>query len=393
MARSTVAHESRIYTVNTLERQARGRIYQSIVIAQLLDEITNEPLSVAVRVTTTLDQVRTKSAADGVAGVAGIPVKVFPELTALAYDFEVTFEATGYVPWTAEVTIPIQANFPDEFDSADLGQIGMRRTPISLSGTAVTLDGQNQHVPVDGANVSLSGIWRRVEDIDLSAPPQAATLLAISPGVYAHRPQPGSTMQIVALAPVVEPDRTLLASASEGELELSVSHSAGLVPGSLVGIDRADADRVEHIEVEQIVGPSDPDSPAVLVLRFPVKHMHREGVLVQNVTVPAAGPPDANLSTAAAPGDATVFVNSVAAFGASQTVRIAGGASVPEYANCRTYLAVSDADGHYRLPPMSRLAAVEVTAARAAPPPALNGVEPVSLTYALFDNRHDPTLS
>lgn len=393
MSRTTIVNDSQSYTVNFDDPQMRGQIYQAIVIAQTIDEITGEPLSTPVRVTTTLAGVRAKSAADGVAGLAGTPMKVFPDLAASAYAFAITFEAFGYMPWTTNINLAIQPTFPDDFTAVDLGQVRMHRTPVSLNGSTGQLDAQNHPVAVNNAAVTITGIWRRVQDVDLSAPPAAPNVLAITPSLYAERPIPGSDIEIVTLTPVVEPDRWMTLSASAGDRDLYVSQAVGIAPGAVVGIDRDDPDRAEHIEVQQVIGPSDPNSPAVLRLRFPVKYRHRENARVRLVTVPAPGAPDATLADAALVGDVTLFVNSTAAFGAVQTVRIQGGAFVPEYAECRTYSAVSDADGHYRLPWLSRLAAVEVTAHRAAPPPALNAAEPFSFNYNLFENRHDLTLS
>jgi hypothetical protein len=393
MDRSTIVSDGVSYLVNFDEPRARGDIYQAIVMAQLIDEITGEPLNVPVTVSTPLARVRTKVAQNGVVGVVGVPSWAFSALSGPTVDFEVSFDAPGYMTFTTTVSQAILPTFPTDFDSTDLGQLLMRRGPVSLSGTAVQLNAQNQAVPVGAAEVSISGIWRRLEDVDLSAPADAPNLLSISPSLYAERPQPGSDLEIVTLAPVAEPDRRLLKSTGPGDIELSVDQHFGVAAGSVVAIDIDDPDRIEHIEVQQVIGPSDTNSPATLRLRFPVKHRHRATVRVQRVNVPAIGAPDATLTDIGMPGDVTLFVDTTAAFGPSQTVRVRGGTSVSEYVECRPYLAVSDADGHYRLPRLARLAAVEVTAARAAPPPALNAVEPVSLNYNLFENRHDLTLS
>jgi len=393
MSRTTIVDGSSAYVVNFDDPRAAGQIYQAIVIAQAIDEITGEPLNVPIRVTTTLAGVRTKSGADGVAGLVGTPSKVFPDLATLAYAFAITFEAVGYMPWTANINLAIQPSFPDDFMPVDLGQARMHRTPISLTGTTVELDAQNHPVAVNGATVSITGIWRRTANVDLSAPPGDPNVVSITPSLYAERPNPGSDVEIVTLTPVVEPDRWLTLSASAGDRDLFVSQSIGLSGGAVVGIDRDDPDRAEHIEIQQVIGPSDPNSPAILRLRFPLKYRHRENARVRLVTVPPVGPPDATTTDDAMVGDVTLFVNSTAAFGPAQTVRIHGGAFVPEYAECRLYSAVSDADGRYRLPWLSRLAAVEVTAHRSVPPPALNATEPISFNYNLFENRHDLTLS
>lgn len=393
MARATVVENGLTYTINFDDPRVVGRAFQSLAVGQLIDEITNQPISSPVTVTTDLVGATVKTAEDGIAGLVGIPLRVFPQLDTSTYSYQLGFQVQGYTPWTAEIDLAVQPGFPAAFTDVDLGQVAMRRTPFVLKGRTVTLNASNVPVGCAGATVAVTGLWRLTQDIDVIAGPPVVPFAGTDPGIYAGRPV-GSTLEIVALPPVVEPPRSLLDDAAVGATRVTVSQSVGLTPGNVVGFDIADPDRVEYIEIAQIFAANDPNSPADLVLRFPLKRRHKVGALVQKVTVPAAGAPAAILAATAEPGDATIFLSTVAALGASQLTRIAGGASVPEYTQSLLYEATADSDGFYRLPAMTRVAAFEVTATRSVPLPALHS--PATLftpDYALYENRLDLTLS
>ena len=308
------------------------------MFAQLVDELSDEPVPGTVRVTTTLAGARPKTARNGIAGLAGIPSRLFPRLDAQPYDVDLRFEVGGFVPLEPPVvSMPQQPSFPDAFADVDLGPLALRRLPVTLIVRTMQFDPQDRLVALPGATVEISAIWRRLADV--SGAPTAADLVALRPALYAARPQPGTTLEPVTMTPVAEPERTLLRAAGPGTRTLEVSRTGALAIGSVVGIDDADADRVEYIAVDDIVGPADPESPATLVLAFPVQHTHRENATVHEVTPAPLGPPTADLSTEGNAGDATVFVTSVAPFGGAPTVRITGGTAPVEYATALPYRA------------------------------------------------------
>jgi hypothetical protein len=63
-------------------------------------------------------------------------------------------------------------------------------------------------------------------------------------------------------------------------------------------------------------------------------------------------------------GDTCVFPADVTGLAASQQVQITGGPGPDEYHTAFTFTALSDADGYYRLAPVSRVAQLEVKAAQ-----------------------------
>ena len=144
------------------------------------------------------------------------------------------------------------------------------------------------------------------------------------------------------------------------------------------------------MEVGQVVAPSDPSSPGTVRLHHPLRRRHRRDSLAEAVTVGAPGPPEATLTDATQPGDPTAYVSAIVPFDPPQTVRITGGVPAPEYLTCGRYRTSSNLDGSYRLPPLSRVAAVEVEATQLA---FHAGPTPFTPSYSVVQNRLDLTLT
>ncbi len=383
MTRTTIVAGRRAYSVNFDDPRRRGDLHQSIVIAQLVDELTGRPVHGAVRVTSRLRGGRPKSVRGGVGGMTGVPSRLFPDLAGQPYQLDVRFEADGFVPLSMPtVPVPQQPGFPGQFADVDLGQVSLRRPPVEISVRTMQLDPQDRPVGLPGATVEITGIWRRVDA--LAGAPVAPNLVALRPALSAPRPQPGTTLERVTMTPVAEPVRRLLRPAEPGTRSLEVSRTGALAAGGVVGIDLADPDRVEHIAVDDVVGPADPGSPATVVLAFPVQNRHLEGGTVREVTPAGLGPPTADLTDEGLPGDATAFVTSAAPFAGGPVVRVTGGAEPDEYVRAGTYRVVTGADGYGRLPPLTRVAAVEVDAS--APGPLATPPTKFTPIYGVFEN-------
>jgi hypothetical protein len=383
VARTTLEAGGRAYTVNFDDSPRAGDRYQSIVIAQLFDEITGNPITSTVRVATDLSGARPKSVRDGICGVAGIPSRHFPELDAQPYEFALSFEVGGFASFDTRIAVPQQLNFPEEFTGVDLGLVELRRMPVTIVVRTLQLDGQNRPIGLPGATVEISSIWRTTQDLSgaLSAP----DIVSLRPSLYAERPQPGTALEPVTMTPVAEPERLLLRPAEPGADVVEVGRTGGLATGSIIAIDEADADRAEYIEVDSVVGPSDPESPAALTLAFPVQNRHQQGAPVQEVTVAALGPPAAGLGVAGRTGDATVFVDTVGPFATRPVVRISGGAPPDEFVTALPYQVTTDSEGYGSLAPLTRVAAVEIEAS--APGPLIASPTAFTPQYGEFHNH------
>jgi hypothetical protein len=393
MSRATLVDQGLIYTVNVDDPRNRGRIFQSLALAQLMDDISEQPIQATVQVTTDLKAATARTATNGIAGLVGIPLRVFPRLDAFAADYHIEFAVEGFTPFREPVHVPIQPSFPTTFSDSDLGPIVMRRTPFALKGRTSALDPTNRPVACPGAQVALTGLWRHTDDVDIAAGPPAVPVAAIQPSLYAPRPI-GAGIEIVAMPTVAEPPRVLIAEAGPGSTTVAVSQSVGLVAGDVIGFELADPERREYIEIKAVHASNDPSSPATLDLELAIKRRHAAEATVQKTNSPALGAPVATLVETAMPGDVTLFVNSVAPLGPTQLVRISGGTAVPEYASCLLYRAVSDPAGYYRFPELHRVAAICVQATRTLPAPAADsGPVLFNPNYALYHNGLDLVLT
>jgi hypothetical protein len=265
-----------------------------------------------------------------------------------------------------DVAVPQLGNFPNAFADVNLGLVQLRRRPVVIAARTMQLGPGDRMEKLPLATVQVTGIWRRVADLSgAAAPPD---LVAIRPALSARRPAPGTTLEPVSMPSIGGPVRRLVRAAEPGAATIEVSRTGSLGAPDVVAIDPGDPDRVEYIEVHDVTGPSDPESPATVVLAFPVQQRHREGVLAMEVAPTPIGLGTADLTAEGLPGDPTVFVATVAPFAAPAVVHITGGTAPDEYAVASTYVVDTDGEGYGRLPPLTRVAAVEVAASKTGPP-------------------------
>lgn len=386
MARSTVVHNQISKIVNFDDTRRKGDVFQSLLMVQLVDELTGDPIDRPISISHDVRHGTPKSATFGICGVVGVPRKCFPNLAVAPYTVNARFEVTGYEPVNVTHTFLADGTYPDSFADANLGQVGLRRAPVVLSGRTVELDAQNRPVPVPSADVAISGIWRLVADIDLAAGPDtAARFLSLSPSLYADRATADVT--IVTLTPAGAPTR-LTSSATPGDTFVNVLSTAGIVVGNVVRIGTSDPDLMENMVVAQVISRNDPASPGQLRFSYPVQRKHYSGEDVDVVAVMGAGP-DATATEAARAEDSILFVNTTSPFTGAAFVQVLTPAMDNEYLTAAPIVAVSDAEGFYRLPCISRIAAFEVSASAGA----LTATANFTPNYGLFSNGLDLTMS
>lgn len=373
MTRSRVVAGDLAYTVSGLEARARGDIHQAMATVRLVDALTGAPLAVPARVSTEVPGLRPQAAAGGYAGLSGVPSRVLPDLAATPRQVAFRVEADGYLPTVVVAAFAPQPGFPATFAASRLGVLPLGRSPVVVRVSTTELDATNRPVPAPGASVVLTGVWATLSGLGgASATP---ALLAVAPGLSAARPA-GSTVDRPTLGAPPEPPRTLVRAAAAGEVTLGVSRAGAFVPGDLVGVDVGLTDRAERIEVVAVHGTADPESPAVLQLRYPLAHPHPEAAAVARLTVGTAPIPAAT-TRAAGSGERTLAVTDLAGFGPGDLVRVSGGGAAAEYHLVDRYAATADAQGFSVLPPLTGYAAARVTASTAT----ASGTATVSLTH------------
>jgi hypothetical protein len=361
--RVTVVEAGIEHVVNFLGPHAAGHVRQAIVLLQAVDELTGHPVQAPVKVTSTNPAVRGGWATGGVAGLVGVPAQAMPELDTKPYPIDVTVTVDGFAPWTGTVNFAIQAGFPADFAGRDIGAVELHRRPVTLDITALSLDAHNRPQVLQGADIRITQVWRHVADIGGAG--VAAPMIGLPLGT--SQPWPvGTALDSVSLLPAAEPVRRLARATVPGDVVMAVDRLGTLVAGDLIGLDLADIDRREYVPLATVVGSTDPASPTSLESATPVRVTHATSSTARRVPTPPAGPPDATLTEPAQPGDTTVFVDTVAPFATDEIMRASDASITDEYVDAHLYRGVSNAAGFVRMPPLTRVAAVELTATQGA---------------------------
>jgi hypothetical protein len=380
MTRAIVVAGAIRYTVSHDDRVPLGRRLGSLVHARVIDELTREPVEQGLVVEPAGSGLATPAAergakprvaAGGLVGIVGNPSRVLPRLSAAAYELGLSVRGPGYVSQRVTGTIGPVATFPATFTPLDLGDLTLHREPVVIHGRTVRRRNgadpvtvpPTDVVPLAGTTITVTGIWRTMPQANVVAPPLAPDLVALEPPVYAPRTTALGVVHTIGLAPVVGADKTLELDVRAGDTRLRLSDRDGLAATNVLAIDEANADRTEAVRVTAVAGAISPLQPATVTLAFPLAHPHRRGTVARRIN--AAGPgADVPFAVDAIAGDTTVFV-AAAGFAHGVAVEVAGGPAGPEYHRLLRYEAVSDADGHFRLPPLGRVAQVAVQAQHA----------------------------
>jgi hypothetical protein len=337
---------------------------RAVLSARLVDELTGDPVDVDIGLTTTADGLFPRVARGGLIGLVGRPARLFPALDINPVFLSMRVTAPRYLPLTLGGTIGPIAGFPGQFTPLDLGDAGLHRAAITLSGRTLQRASLTP-ATVAGATVEIAGYWPGFPPANVSPATvmELPNLLALSPPFYAHRAAGLTQLRRRDVVPVVGQERTLLLPAAAGETRLRLSNRTGLAPGILLVIDRDDPARRERILVTGIDTASASDQPAWVTLIHPLAYTHLDGVVCQpaNLLPPGTANP---LARAAIPGDETVFLNGMGGLASGITVELDDGGGAPEYHEAALYRTVSDADGHFRLPPLARVAMVLLHAER-----------------------------
>ena len=205
--------------------------------------------------------------------------------------------------------------------------------------------------------------------------------------MYADRT--GGQLQQANLA-LIAADKTFLEDAGAGVDKIRLSDQQGIVAGNVLLIDVGQPDIDEFIAIKSITAAATPDQPATVILHHPLAYEHRKNAVVRPVGAVLAGLPQ-NVTGKAMPGDTCVFVNVAGLAGATEVAAIGGAAT--EYHSLRTFAVTSDADGYYKLPPLSRVAQVVIEASKVVGPQIFTAKVEFRPDYSKRENLLDLVLS
>jgi hypothetical protein len=358
---------------------------RAIVRWVAIDEITQEAPEVEFTVTTPVLGLIPRVASSGNMGLVGNPGRLFPGLDTNNVPIAYSVAAPGYLRRDLQVTLGPVAGFPNAFAALDSGELAMHRTAIEIRGRVGRVGGLSP-TPLANATVRLAGVWSTfppfnvVPDTVIEAP----NLVSLQPGLYADRVAATDGLRRRDMVLAAGDEKTLVRPAVPGDRDVRISDRVNLNPGDLLAFETAVSDRVEYASVSAVQPGAVSDEPATVTLAYPLAILHEQGTVCVRAMpqVPAANNP---LIRDGVPAEQVVFLTALSGLVDGATVEIGGGAAA-EYQTVRLYETTSDANGFYRLPPISRVASVKLHADSGALP----SQEPVaSPDYRRFQNFVD----
>ncbi len=382
MPRRVVEVKGRTYTISMDDPMPLTQRIWAVVSARIVDEMTLEPPRSRVSINTDVPDLTPRVTSDGLAGLIGIPGQVFPNLTAQSYEVDLTITAEGYIPYRERVTIAQNVDFPEAFVPTEIAVL-MHRRPIVMAGRTVRRVG-NTMVPVPGARVRITGVWRNPPPADLDPPAEAPNVVSLHPPLAFARATGIGSLRRRNITPVVGEDKRLLVAVAPGETQLRLSDRVNLASGDVIEIEGANPGRMEYLTIDTVSGASTADQPADITLNYPLAYSHHDDVVVRKVIPQAPG--TGNLFRQNAIKDDTcVFLATMNDLSGTSVAEVSGGGSPTEYHVLHLFTVASDADGYYRLPPLSRVARLEIE--------AVHGVQTITQTispdYTRRENRID----
>lgn len=359
MSRRIVQTSQRSYLFSPDDSVPLGGRLWAVVKMSVRDELTGQPPTGLITVQVKQRGLRPRVAGDGMVVVTGIPQRDFSMLDANPYPVNLTIAAEGYVTREVEVQLLTDPNFLTNFTPPPLVNLLLHREPVVIAGRVVRANGSGT-VPVAGATVNFTGIWRTPPPANLVVPADPPNLVSLSPPLYAERTAATGHLRRRNLPAVVGDDKSLLDAVLAGATQIRLTNRLNLTVGDILLIDANQPDIAEFIAINVITGASTPDQPARITLNYPLAHAHPRNALVQAVSPQPLGATK-QVSVDALVGDTCVFLNNIAGLATANEAEIFGG-SPDEYHSLKRFSVTSDADGYYRLPPLSRVAQLEIHA-------------------------------
>jgi hypothetical protein len=259
----------------------------------------------------------------------------------------------------------------DEFAPVAVADILMHRVAVTIGGRSVRRNASGiGTTPVANASIAVQGIWRTAQDVRQHLPPATAATVSLAPGLYAARAV-GAALAAQDLPAVAGDDKLLVDQASSSDSSIAISNRLNLVappsppPFSVLRIDAGNPEAAEYIGLAGADGFGGANEPGRVALDHALRVPHRRDALVQLAAPQSAAAPKF-FADAGAPGDTCVFLSDIAGLDTADTVAITGGTAAREYQQVRTFTVVSNAEGYFLLPPMSRIAQIRLQASAPA---------------------------
>jgi hypothetical protein len=120
-------------------------------------------------------------------------------------------------------------------------------------------------------------------------------------------------------------------------------------------------DLTEFVEIETVPTTSAANQPTLITLNHGLMQAHRRDSVVKQ-TLPQPPGVFRPFTVAGVAGDSLIFIDNLTGLTNGHEVQITGVPGEDEYHRVMTFSVLSDPEGYYRLPPLSRVAQVEIHA-------------------------------
>jgi hypothetical protein len=363
---------------------------RAIMQGRFLDELTGREITADISVATRIEGLNPRVALGGIAGLVGSPGRLFPDLVGSPVEIDMTVTASRYIERRFQETLGPIAGFPDAFQSIDLGDVPMHRLPTVVRGRVVQ-SGTMPRTPLTGVTARLDGVWHTfpAADVDPLTVIEASNIASATPGLYARRTAGTDILRQRTMVLAAGEEKQLTRSQGRGSADIHLSDRVNLNIGDVLAINPAHPNLVEYIPVIAIDTASASNRPATVTLAFGLANDQKETTTVVRATPQAPGGDNA-LARDGTIGDQTIFLTGLIGLSGASVIEITG-SGPDEYQSAALYETTSDADGYFRMPPISRVAVMRIHAERADLP------QPVDFNYSpeydLSENRADIVFS
>ena len=359
MSRRNIQLENRIVIFSPDDPVPLVNRIQALFKLRITDELTTRPPESTINLRVEERNYTARVASDGLAGLVGIPQQVIPGLNAQGYPVNLTVSAAGYLTRELHEEIRKDLSFPTHFAARQV-DLALHREPVTISGRTVRVSG-NTSTPLPGIEVRLTGIWRTAPPADLIVPPDPPNIIHLQSPLYLDRSALTQFLQPRDLPVAAGIGKTLVDDVSPGTDVIQLSDRQGLAAGDVLQIDVGQPDLAEFVEIETVPTTSAPDQPTLITLNQELMQSHRRDSVVKRTVPQPPGIPRA-FTVDATTGDTCVFLDNLNGLATGHGVQITGLPTKDEYHKLTTFSALSDSEGYYRLPPLSRVAQIEIHA-------------------------------
>ncbi len=337
MSRRTIQLDNRIILFSPDDPVPPVNRMQAVMKVRVTDELTGTAPDGRIGLEVKERGFLSRLGNDGFGGLIGIPQQFFQALLAPDYPVHLTISAERYLAQELERNIPKGPNFPLTFTPPEI-DVALHRQPVFIAGRTARL--------INNASTSLAG------------------------------------------APVIGNDKELMDDVGAPANLIRLSNWVGLAAGNILLIDAGQPDLAEFIAINSLPTTAPADQPTAVILDHPLIFSHRRGAVVRQVNPQAPGA-SRNITVDAQSGDSCLFLSDLTGLSGAAEVEITGAPGPDEYHKLMQFTVISDADGYYRFPPLSRVAQLEIHAEKVVGAQTFQATTTFRPDYQQRDNRLD----